>query len=91
MASTTTHTQDGHSAEVSGSEILYFVDFDEGAGDGTALLEVLLDGSWVPADEEYTASMLSARVTDIIHQGERTFRWRVTVSSGSIKTILSKN
>ena len=92
MAMTEYFTSSGYSAPVTGSEILFFVDFDEGTGVGTAQLEVLLDGSWIPADGEYSESMLTARATDIIHrEGERSFRWRVTVNSGSIKTILSKN
>jgi hypothetical protein len=91
MATRTIHTETGYSDEVVGTEILYFVDFGMGTGDGEALLQVNMDGDWWPADVPYTDDMLNVRATDIRHTVGRPYRWKVTVNSGSIVTLLDRN
>lgn len=90
MAITCTFTSSGYSDIVTGTEIIYFVDFDS-SGIGTAQLECLVDGTWLPADVQYSGSMIAARCTDLLHVGERSFRWRVTRTGGTIVTYLDKN
>jgi hypothetical protein len=91
MAARTVHTETGYSDEVNGTEILYHADFGLGTGDGEAQLQIQLDGDWWPADVPYTDDMPNVRVTDIRHTVGRAYRWKVTVNSGSIVTILDRN
>lgn len=91
MAVTTDHTATGYSAEITGSEIIYMADFTTGTGVGTAQLQVKLDGNWYNADAAYTANMDAPKITDLGKPGERTFRWSVTRTSGTIRTVLDKN
>lgn len=86
MAITTDHTATGYSAEMTGSEIMYMADFTTGSGVGTAQLQVKLDDNWFPADTSSTATMANVRITD--NPSPRIFRWSVTRTSGTIRTVL---
>lgn len=86
MTITTDHTETGYSGEINGSEIMYMADFDTGSGVGTAQLQIKLDGNWYPAEPQRTGTMVNPRITD--NPSPRSFRWSVTRTSGTIRTVL---
>ncbi len=71
-------------------KLLYYADFTTGTGVGSAILEVLVDGDWIPADSAVTATMAAARIIDLNHEKTElhSFRWSVTRSSGTIITYM---
>jgi hypothetical protein len=70
--------------------VLYHADFTTGTGVGTAQLQCMLGGDWVPADVAITATMESAEVADCIKR--MAYRWNVSAyTSGTITLYLDSD
>ena len=70
--------------------VLYHADFTTGTGVGTAQLQCMVGGDWVPADAAVTATMDAAEVGDCIKR--MAYRWNVSAyTSGTINLYLDSD
>lgn len=70
--------------------VLYHADFTTGTGVGTAQLECMVGGDWVPADEALTADQAYAKVADCMKR--MAFRWNLSAyTSGTITVYLDSD
>lgn len=84
----TAHTGTGSSDTIRARRAVhYYADYDTGSGSGTAQLECLVDGDWLPADDAITASMTTVEVAEVTT--DMVYRWTISGSvSGTIYTYL---
>lgn len=87
MAESKVHTASGTHDIDPVRDVIFFVDFTSGTGSAT--LQRKIGDVWVPFDSAYTSSMPYADCSDLPAWFDpKAWRWSVTVSSGSITTIL---
>lgn len=67
--------------------VVYYADFTTGSGTGSAVLQVKLNGTWLPADDAVTSTMTTVEATEASGKSLE-YRWSVTRSGGTIYTYL---
>ena len=85
----TSHDATGQSAAIvtRGSSLRFYADFSSGAG--SAQLQCSISGEWLPVTESLTSTMDLVETADASSTTPMSFRWNVTVSSGTIVTYLA--